>query len=104
MSGAPVVQASAVNPLNQSNPRTQINSGSNSGSNAAFGAGMPATSIGFPPSGGQVSTAGYTDNGTGIAEVVSASSLHARPEIDPRLQNGNVEISANSDGANLQWK
>jgi len=100
MSGAPVVQASAVNPLNQSNPRSQINSGSN----AAFGAGMPATSIGFPPSGGQVSTAGYTDNGTGIAEVVSASSLHARPDIDPRLQNGNVEISANSDGANLQWK
>ncbi len=97
---APVVQASAVAPYNSVNPGTQISSNGNND----FSAGMPATSVGFPSTAGQVSTAGYTDNGSGMAEVVTANSLQAQPDIDPQLQSGGVQITGSPNGANLQWK
>lgn len=98
--GATVVPASAVAPLNQLNPRTQISSGSSS----VFEASKSTSTVGFPSTRGQVSTAGYTDNGSGMAEVVSASSLQAPADMEQPLQNGNIEANASSDGANLQWK
>ena len=90
--GAPVMQASAVSPMNSSSPRTQFSAASD----AAFSAGASSSSRGSSASAGNVSTAGYTDNGSGMAEVVSANSLQAQPDIDPRLQNGSVQIGASS--------
>lgn len=98
--GAPVMQASAVSPLNQSSSRTQFSSASD----AAFTASSSSSSRSPSASAGNVSTADYTDNGSGMAEVVSANSLQPQPDIDPRLQSGSVQIGASSDGTNLQWK
>ena len=98
--GAPVMQASAVSPLNQASSRTQFSSASD----AAFTASSSSSSRSPSASAGNVSTADYTDNGSGMAEVVSANSLQPQPDIDPRLQSGSVQIGASSDGTNLQWK
>ena len=93
---APVVHASAVNDFdsNGSMPATNLNAKSDAFSNGA-------TSIGFQSASGQVSTAGYNDNGSGMAQVVTAASLQGSANF-----NSDAGMSANSsavEGANLKW-
>ncbi len=99
-----VVQASGANTINGSrNSSPYANAFSNTPATPTDGG---ATSIDFQGSRSQVSTADYTDNGSGMAQVVSADALQAPP--DPGLQNQNVEYSAgagiNGSTGALQWK
>ena len=62
--------------------------------------------MGSQDASGQVNTAGYTDNGTGMAQVVSASSLQGQHD-DRGLQSGSIEIGTNTSNAGaseLKWK
>ncbi len=99
-----VVQASGVNAINSSpNGSPYATAFSNSPATQTDGG---ATSLGFQGSRTQVSTADYTDNGSGMAQVVSADALQAPP--DQGLQNQNVDYSAgagtNGSTGELQWK
>ena len=62
--------------------------------------------IGSLDASGQVNTAGYTDNGTGMAQVVSASSLQGQHD-EQGLQSGSIDIGTNTSNARaseLKWK
>ena len=98
---APVVQASAVNPFGSSGSLPTTNMSDQAG---AFNTGT--TSIGFQAASGHVSTAGYNDNGSGMAEVVTAGSLPSRADFDAGNINagGRLDVNTNTgEGANLQW-
>ena len=105
-SPAPVVQASAINPFGSNGSLPATNTSENS---SAFGTG--ATSIGFQSARGQVTTAGYNDNGSGLAEVVTAGSLQSKANFDSGQfdsgsidSSGRMEVNSNTgEGANLQW-
>ncbi len=99
---APVVQASAVNPFgsNGAMPATNLNGNSDAFSTKAtsLGAQGLGNSNGFT---GQVSTAGYSENGSGMAQVVTAGSLQGNANY-----TSDAGMAANSntgEGANLQW-
>lgn len=96
---APVVQASASDPFgsNGSMPATNLNA-------TSIGSQTNSDSNGFT---GQVSTAGYTDNGSGMAQVVTAASLQGSTQDTVQGSANYTSDSAASpnagDGANLQW-
>jgi uncharacterized membrane protein len=84
-----------VNPFgsNGSMPATNLSANSD-----AFA--RSATSIGFQGASGQVNTASYNDNGTGMAQVVTAASM----ENTAFDSSGRMEVNSNDgEGANLQW-
>jgi len=88
-----VVPASATSPMNAH------------GSMPATNLAADATSLGFLSAGGQVNSAGYTDNGSRMAEVVPASSL--QPPTGPNASgpSGGVDLNAKvGEGPNLQWR
>lgn len=105
-SSAPVVQASAVNAFGSNSSLPAMNTNDKA---SAFSAG--ATSIGFQRSSGQVTTAGYNDNGSGLAEVVTAGSLQSKANFDSgNTDSGNAGASGRTEvnsstgeGASLQW-
>lgn len=85
---APVVQASSTDPFggNASMPATNLSSTAGEFSTNAISNGVQGAS-------GQVNTADYNDNGSGIADVVTAGALQ-----------GGAAFQSNADeGASLQW-
>ena len=65
-----------------------------------------AASIGMQDINGQVNTADYTDNGSGMAQVVNASSVQS-PRLDPYSASGNIDANSNTANAgavDLKWK
>lgn len=99
---APVVQASAVNPFGSNGSMQATNLSDNSGAFSSVTTAVGSKQIGDSKAfGGQVSTAGYTDNGSGMAQVVSAGSLQATGNHSSDAAMGST--SSVGDGANLQW-
>ena len=95
-SSAPVVQASAANPFDSNGSMPATNLTANSG---AFSTG--ANSIGSQSTNGQVSTAGYNDNGSGMAQVVTAGSLQGTANYS---SDSGLGVNSNAgESANLQW-
>ncbi len=106
-SSAPVVQASAVSPFgsNGSLPATNLSENSSAFSTNVRSISSQATgSQGTNNSsalGGQVSTADYQDNGSGMAQVVTAGSLQGAAIYN---SDSGMGTSSNAgEGANLQW-
>ena len=110
-SSTSVVPASAVNPFGSNGSMQATNLSANS---SAFS--TNAASIGFQGVGsqgvgslgvggqgvsGQVSTADYNDNGTGMAQVVTAGSIEGTANYN---SDNRMDVNSNrGEGANLQW-
>ncbi|MDX1929041.1 MAG: hypothetical protein SFV81_21115 [Pirellulaceae bacterium] len=104
---APVVQASAVSPLGSSGmPATNLSDSSGTFSSVSKAFGSQPTGLQNSSDAnayrGQVSTADYNDNGSGMAQVVSAGSLQGSGNYTS--DNGLGTSSSVGDNANLQWK
>ncbi len=105
-SGAPasVVQASANDPFgtNRSMPATSMPATNMPANSAAYANHTEAK--GFQKTGGQVSTAGYNDNGTGMAQVVTAASMQGQPPANAtHFNSDDIQGENTGEGANLQW-
>lgn len=111
-SSAPVVQASAVRSLGSGGmPATNLSDSSGTFSSVSNAFGSQPTGLqnsGLQKAGdadaysGQVSTADYNDNGSGMAQVVSAGSLQGSGNYTS--DSGLGTSSSVGDNANLQWK
>ena len=119
-SSTSVVPASAVNPFGSNGSMHATNLNANSGafatntasigfqdassqgaSSQGAGQGAGSQGVGGQWVSGQVSTADYNDNGTGMAQVVTAGSMEGTANYN---SDNRMDVNSNQgEGANLQW-